>query len=66
MLLEVPPLPSGSVAAPEVGEEVAGKHGVQLEEEIVGGHVQMEVQLFRGEFCKKEGGGEKVDRERGI
>ena len=42
MFLELPPLPSGPIAAPEVSEEIAGEHGVELEEEIVGGHIQME------------------------
>ena len=41
---KVAPLSRGAVAASQEGEEVAGKQSVELQEEVVDGNVQVQVQ----------------------
>ena len=49
VLVEVSPLSCGSVAAAQEREEVAGKERVELQEEVVDSHVQMEVEWLGGQ-----------------
>ena len=49
VLVEVSSLSCGSVAAAQEREEVAGKERVELQEEVVDSHVQMEVEWLGGQ-----------------
>ncbi len=48
VLLELLHFPSGPVVFSEVLEQGAGEHGVELEEVVVEGYIQVKVELLGG------------------
>lgn len=50
-LIEVASFSHGTIATFQKGEEVAGKESIQLEKEVIGRHVQMQVEWLRHVSC---------------
>lgn len=50
-LMEVASFSRGTIATFQKGEEIAGKESIQLEEEVIDRHVQMQVEWLRHVPC---------------
>lgn len=55
VLLELVDFSSGSIAATEVCREVAREERIQLQEEVVYCHIQVEIQLTGSKTCRRGG-----------
>ena len=63
VLLELLHCPRGAVASTQVLEQAAGEHGIELQEEMVDGQVQVEVEFLRSQPCGVRGEGSGVRGE---